>query len=39
MNVYDEDTIKEWLDEVRGATEVYLGGEEIIVTNKPLTRL
>ncbi|KAF8077876.1 hypothetical protein FPV67DRAFT_17561 [Lyophyllum atratum] len=39
MNVYDEDTIKEWLDEVRGATEVYLGGKEIIMTKKPLTRL
>lgn len=31
-NVYDEDLVKEWLDEVRGATELYLGR-----TNDPPT--
>ncbi|GLB34885.1 hypothetical protein LshimejAT787_0204500 [Lyophyllum shimeji] len=39
MNVYEEDTIREWLNEVREATEFYLGGEGSIATGKPLAHL
>ncbi|RDB21134.1 hypothetical protein Hypma_011674 [Hypsizygus marmoreus] len=31
-NVYDEETVKEWLQEVRSATECYLGGLEHVNT-------
>ncbi|KAG5635532.1 hypothetical protein H0H81_010944 [Sphagnurus paluster] len=35
MNVYDEDVVKEWLEEVREATVVYLGGETSPAIQKP----
>ncbi|KAF5380923.1 hypothetical protein D9615_004016 [Tricholomella constricta] len=38
MNVYDEDTVKEWLHEVREATKVFLEGDAATI-KKPQTRL
>lgn len=39
-NVYEERLVKEWLDEVRNATEWYLGREEAVhVTETEKARL